>query len=89
VSNSGVATIASNQIATAQLKVTSTTADESQQVTGHYVPGTSETLSVLLSVARAAGTGVITVKGGTNAPTPIQLYIVNLGVDPGATGTNL
>jgi len=89
VNNAGVATITSNQIATAQLKVTSTTADECQQVAGHYVPGSNETLSVLLSTLRGGGTGAITIKGGTNAPNPIQLYVVNLGIDPGATGTNL
>lgn len=54
-----------------------------------YVPGSAETLSVLLTVSRAAGTGTVIATAGTGAPGPCDLYIEDLGVDPGDVGVDI
>ncbi len=63
---------------------------ESIHVDALYAPGSDETFSVLLSVQRAAGSGAaVGVTAGTGQPGPIDLYIVDLGEDPGDTGTDI
>ena len=54
-----------------------------------YTPASNETLSVLLTVSRATGSGTVLATGGSGAPGPIELYIEDMGDDPGDTGTEL
>lgn len=56
-------------------------------VRGVYAPSTDETLSVLLSVARASGTGSVGINYGSVVP--IEVYVIDLGEDPGDTGVDL
>lgn len=52
-----------------------------------YFPATTHLLSVLLSVARMAGTGTIAAAGSSTIP--IIVTIADLGVDPGDGGVTL
>ncbi len=55
-----------------------------------YTPAVDETLSVLLTVARSNGSGTVVATGGAaGAPGPIELYVEDMGVDPGDTGTDI
>lgn len=53
-----------------------------------YAPGSDQTLSVLLTALRVAGTAAnVTITG--NADNPIELCIEDMGVDPTDTGTDV
>lgn len=52
-----------------------------------YAPAADETLSVLLTVGRASGTGNVGINYGSAAP--IEVYVIDLGEDPGDTGVDI
>lgn len=52
-----------------------------------YTPASDETLSLLLSVARQAGTGTVVLLG--DSINIIEVTVEDIGVDPGDTGTDL
>lgn len=52
-----------------------------------YTPATDLTFRVLLTVLRSAGTGTVATFGA--ATWPLDMYIEDLGVDPGDTGTDI
>lgn len=56
-------------------------------ITHLYAPSADETLSVLLTVNRIAGTGTIVIYG--DATTTIDLAIEDVGLDPGDTGVDI
>lgn len=53
-----------------------------------YVPASTHLLSVLLTVARAAGTGTVSITA-VSPNNPLDFYVEDLGTDPGDTGVNL
>jgi hypothetical protein len=57
------------------------------QVVGTYAPASDETLSVLLSVTRTSGSGSVGINYGSAVP--IELYVIDLGEDPGDTGVDI
>jgi len=52
-----------------------------------YVPSGNETLSLLLSLARATGTGTVLALG--TSPDVLEVKVFDAGVDPGDTGVDL
>jgi hypothetical protein len=56
-------------------------------ILGLYAPGSAETLSLLLSVIRSAGAGTVTIFA--DATNTMDLWIENMGIDPGDTGVDL
>jgi len=56
-------------------------------VVGTYAPTVDETLSILLSVGRGAGTGNVGINFASAVP--IEVWITDAGVDPGDTGVDL
>lgn len=54
---------------------------------GYYYPASDQTFSVLLSVARASGTGSASI--GASATQPIDLIIEDMGIDTGDVGVDL
>lgn len=56
-------------------------------VVGTYAPAVDETLSVLLSVARASGTGNISMN--FSSLVPIEVWVMDMGEDPGDTGVDI
>jgi len=61
---------------------------EARPIITFYTPAADETLSLLLCVARASGTGVIVIQAnGTSTLCEVAVY--DAGVDPGDTGVDL
>lgn len=56
----------------------------SQTLRAQLTVGSISTLSVLLTVGRVAGTGNVAILGG-----PIDLFIEDMGIDPGDTGVDI
>lgn len=56
-------------------------------ILGLYSPGSDETLSLLLSVIRSAGAGTVTIFA--DATNTIDMWVEQLGLDPGDTGVDL
>jgi hypothetical protein len=54
---------------------------------GYYYPTADETLSVLLTVTRASGTGNVSL--GASATQPIDLFVEDAGVDSGDVGVDI
>lgn len=55
-----------------------------------YSPAADETLSILLTCSRSTGSGTVLVTGGASGfPGPIELFVEDMGEDPGDTGTDL
>jgi len=52
-----------------------------------YTPGADETGSFLLSVAAFVGAPTVSMLG--SATQPIELFVVNMGIDPGDTGVDV
>jgi hypothetical protein len=67
--------------------VTNTSYEESRSVRAVYIPSVSETISVLLSIARITGAGATGILA--SADNPIDIYAITLGYDPGSVGTNI
>lgn len=78
-------TTSSTEAGRAIAKVSGASVDRGGWVapSGSYTPAGDETLSVLLSVVRTNGTGTV------NLLANMELFIVDLGIDPGDTGTDL
>lgn len=68
-------------------RIEATSSGDFAYLSGLYAPASDETLSVLLTVARGSGAGTVAINYGSSVP--IELYIVDLGVDPGDTGTDI
>lgn len=81
------ATTSSTQLHGVQTRITGASGNETSKVEASYNPASDQTLSVLLSVSRVAGTGNAKIDGA--ATTPIELWIDHDGVDPGDTGVSL
>jgi hypothetical protein len=60
---------------------------ESVDCGAFYVPSADEVLSILLTTSRSTGTGNISLAASATAP--IDLYVVDMGTDPGDTGVDL
>jgi hypothetical protein len=80
-------TTASTLIALAQDRVDNTSFPPTQALSVIFAPGSDQTLSVLLTAARVAGTGSSGIGGAST--NPIELYIEDLGTSPGDTGTDI
>lgn len=80
-------TTASTLLALSQLRVTASASDQATTLTAWYTPAADETLSVLLCVTRAAGTGNVNIDAG--ATFPIEFTVHDDGVDPGDTGVDI
>lgn len=78
---------ASTLLGIVQETVDATANPPAQPLSVMYFPTVDEIFSVFLGVARQAGAGNADVLGSTTFP--IDLYIIDMGEDPGATGTNL
>lgn len=52
-----------------------------------WVPGASTTASVLLTVLRSGGSNNVTMTGSSTQP--IEMYVVDGGIDPGDTGVDI
>lgn len=87
ISTSGNATTSSTQLVATQRSVASISQPEDSVLAAFYAPAADETLSVLLTIQRTSGTGVFLAVGATT--TPIDLYVVNCGIDPGDSGTDI
>lgn len=80
-------TTSSTQLCDAQLSAVNTTFPATSIASGSYVPGSNQTLSVLLTVSRQTGTGNAQLLG--SATFPIELYINDLGPDSGDVGVDV
>lgn len=81
------ATTASTTIALNQRVLTNAASAETIIVGTYRAASASGTWSVLLSHVRQTGTGNVQLVGG--ATTPIELFVIDCGVDPGDTGVDL
>lgn len=77
----------STQIAGIQQRILNTTNLPELPQTTVYVPTADEILSVLLTVARVAGTGNASII--SNSSHPINLFIIDMGPAPGDSGTDI
>lgn len=82
-------TTASPELPGSRVESTVAAANRSEHVTinAQYPAASVETLSILLCVARTAGTGNVTIV--SDATNTIDLSIVSLGEDPGDSGVDL
>lgn len=87
INTAGVATTASTNIWLGQVRLADNTAAEQLSAGVVYIPSGTVTASVLLSHTRAGGTGNIQVLSSSVLPT--DLLVVDLGEDPGDTGTDI
>jgi hypothetical protein len=82
------ATIASTVLKYQQTTIRTGTPDEPLAVGVWYFPVADQNLSVLLTVARIAGSaGSALIQGASDVP--IQMVVEDRGVDPGDTGISL
>lgn len=81
------ATTASTRLASATGAMVNASFAESCDCGGFYVPAGDEVLSILLTTSRSNGTGNISLAASATAP--IDLFVVDMGVDPGDTGVDL
>lgn len=89
--NNTTPTTSSSVIKQAAMEMSNTGFVESLSMEAHYSPAANQTLGVLLAYwyVDPPPAGVITVTGYAAADWPVDLVVEDLGVDPGATGTNL
>jgi len=87
INTAGTATTASTNIALNQSRTADQTIGELLSVGLMYTPGATVTASILLSHSRASGTGNVQILGSSTIP--IQMWVVDLGDDPGDTGVDL
>lgn len=86
-STSGSATTSSTVLNIAQSVCANTSFPPTSAISDILAPGVTGTLSIILTVVRMAGTGTVSVLG---APTdPINMWIEDIGTDPGDTGIDL
>lgn len=80
-------TIASSVLGIGQHQIGNPNFPETMDWHTTYTPGSNETLSILLSLSRASGAGVLTAKSSGSFITEISIQ--DGGIDPGDTGTDL
>lgn len=83
------ATTSSTLLTYSQMILSNIGVQESMQTMGTYAPGSDQTLSVLLALGRATGTGVLFVDCQSTATRPCELLVADMGPDPGDTGVDL
>lgn len=81
-------TNSSTELRYRQTTIRTGTPDEPLDLVGHYFPSSDVNLSVLLTVARIAGSAGSAVIVGASTK-PIQILIYDTGTDPGDTGISL
>lgn len=86
-STSGAATSASTAAIVIQDRYTGASGNEGTAAEVTFPAGSNQTMSLLLTVARVSGTGNVGITG--SASVPIEIMIIDLGVDPGDTGVDL
>lgn len=69
------------------MNATSSSAQAIDSISRYYVPSSNETLSVILTFVRAAGTGNVNLTASTGFP--IDIVIIDLGPAPTDTGVDL
>lgn len=84
---STTATTSSTQLDMGQLQQPNTSAPPGSMIVALYPAAATATLSVLLSVARQTGTGNVQILGASTFP--IDMWVVDLGPDPGNTGVSI
>lgn len=88
LSTSGAATTASTQFANANETLDNATDGNHVNIVGLYAPGGSDqTISILLTHVRQSGTGNISIVASATAP--LELFVIDLGIDPTDTGVDL
>lgn len=88
VATGGVtATTGSTQLQLAQAVIPNTSLPEVVSILFSYNATVDDTLSILLSVTRAAGTGTIQIQPTGNSP--VEMFVIQGGTDPGDTGIPL
>lgn len=87
VSTTGTATTSSTALIVTQGRITGANGNESWGVSVTYNPAADETLSILLTVSLVSGTGSASVSG--SATIPIELWVDDMGADPGNTGVSI
>lgn len=80
-------TSSSTLLAITQKTVAATANPPTSIISMMYFPTVNETLSLLLTVSRQAGAGNADILAGTGFP--IDIYVHDMGVDPGDTGVDL
>lgn len=80
-------TTASPLLTQAGTRIDNTSTGDYVNVLGPYMPTADETLSILMSVGRGAGTGNISML--YSSVTPIDMMLFDCGEDPGDTGVDL
>jgi hypothetical protein len=86
-STSGTADTSSTVAIVVQDRYTGASGNETTQAEVTYAAGSNQTMSLLLTVGRVSGTGNVGLTGSSTVP--IELMVIDLGVDPGDTGTDL
>lgn len=87
LSTSGAATTSSTQFASSNMTLDNATDGNNVHVGNLYIPSGDETISILVTTVRQSGTGNISiVASSTN---PLDLFVVDMGDDPGDTGVDL
>jgi len=81
------ATTSSSQLQNQRVTSAATGTLDHVDIGAFYVAVADVTLSVLLSTARVSGTGTIAL--GAASTVPIDLFVIDCGVDPGDTGVDL
>lgn len=85
--NGSTPTSSSTLLAITQKTVSATANPPTSVLSVMYFPTVDETLSLLLTVSRQAGAGSVDILAGTGFP--IDIYVHDMGVDPGDTGVDL
>lgn len=86
-STSGLATTASTVLMTS-VGYTSSAANTTPTIWAKFIPGADQTLSLILTVVRIAGTGTVSILINSGSP-DIEIWIRDAGTDPGDTGVIL
>jgi len=81
-------TTSSTELRYEQTTIRTGTPDEPIALTHPYFPSSDVNLSLLLTVARAAGTAANALMVGASTK-PIQILVWDMGTDPGDTGISL
>lgn len=87
INAAGTATTSSTQLAITQDIVPNTAHPPAPGISGRYDPGSSGTLSVLLTVGRQTGTGNVDILSG--AGLEIELVVEDIGLAVGDTGVDI
>jgi len=86
-SNAGLATVASTELTALRINIASTAAAPILPINANWWAVATETLSILLTVQRAGGTGNVSLS--PTAGQTIDIVVQDAGTDPGDTGVDL